>query len=126
MAALQQLEVLYVDCCTGLTDAGVAQLGRLCGLQQLHMAGCRQVRGTTLAQAAAAWPRLHKLELQDCTSLQEQGLAAAAGHLRALQHLDLTRCMAAVGQRACSALGAAQLSKLTHLCLRGCERVTSR
>ena len=115
---LRQLTSLCLRLCTNITDAGLAHVSRARALRSLDLAGCG-VSDAGLA-AVGRLPQLTFLSLRDCRRVTDAGLAHVA-RLPQLQHLDLAHCdqitdagLARVGQ----------LQELTFLGLREVDEVT--
>jgi serine/threonine protein kinase len=75
LAGLRSLGYLSLSYCTGVTDAGLAQLKLFPGLRQLHLRGCPRITDAGLLHLRAC-TELQALELTECPQITPAAVAA--------------------------------------------------
>jgi hypothetical protein len=118
LTGLQHVQ-LTLSCCNKITDAGLASLSTLTGLQQLDLSACDKITDAGLASLSTL-TGLQQLDLSGCNKITDAGLVSLSA-LTGLQQLDLRSC-----DRIMDA-GLASLWTLTglqQLDLPDCEKIT--
>ncbi|KAL3141416.1 hypothetical protein ABBQ32_004985 [Trebouxia sp. C0010 RCD-2024] len=88
------LEILNLNACQRVTDAGVIMLvAQSPNLRQLSLYWNVHITDTPLYKVAALCNQLTHLNLSGCKRVTDEGLTAVAGKCHRLVDVDLTRCM---------------------------------
>jgi hypothetical protein len=119
LAPLTGLQQLDLSECDNITDAGLASLAPLTGLQQLGLSRCDKITDVGLASLAPL-TGLQQLDLSRCRNITDAGLASLAP-LTGLQQLGLTWCDKITDAGLASL---ALLTALQQLDLRMCSNIT--
>lgn len=105
-SGLVDLEILNLDRCSNVTDAGIAKLKALVALKELRLSGTR-ITNNGLAHISGL-SNLEHLVVQDCTSIDNKGLK----HLTPLSKL---RSLNVMGCPSITPAGTAQLKNTVEI-----------
>jgi hypothetical protein len=112
---------LRLDFDPGITNEGLAPLGRLKNVRELSFHGCREITDDGLKHLAGL-ARLKKLTVSSCDRVKGRGLVHLSG-LRELEELDLRGQVEVSDDNLSHLRGLTRLKKLE---LAGCSQVTDR
>ncbi|XP_035893245.1 dynein regulatory complex subunit 6-like [Anopheles stephensi] len=89
---LQQLTILNLTGCNGLTDVTLMCNFRIAGLRQLSLARCQQISYDGIRAMVQGCPAVEQLDLSECHNISDRAVEQIVVHLRRLRTLSLRRC----------------------------------
>uniref|UniRef100_A0A182SZW0 F-box domain-containing protein n=1 Tax=Anopheles maculatus TaxID=74869 RepID=A0A182SZW0_9DIPT len=89
---LQQLTILNLTGCNGLTDVTLMCNFRIADLRQLSLARCQQISYDGIRAMVQGCPAVEHLDLSECHNISDRAVEQIVVHLRRLRTLSLRRC----------------------------------
>uniref|UniRef100_A0A182RD64 F-box domain-containing protein n=1 Tax=Anopheles funestus TaxID=62324 RepID=A0A182RD64_ANOFN len=118
---LQQLCVLNLTGCNGLTDVTLMCNFRMVDLRKLCLARCQQISFDGIRAMVQGCPAIEELDLSECHNINDRAVEQVVVHLRRLRTLSLRRCYQltdfSLDHIACHGL------QLRELDVRGCKHM---
>ncbi|XP_050080252.1 uncharacterized protein LOC126567928 [Anopheles maculipalpis] len=118
---LQQLAILNLTGCNGLTDVTLMCNFRIADLRQLSLARCQQISFDGIRTMVQGCPAIEHLDLSECHNISDRAVEQIVVHLRRLRTLSLRRCYQltdfSLDHIACHA------DRLRELDVRGCKHM---
>ncbi|XP_053660190.1 uncharacterized protein LOC128709230 [Anopheles marshallii] len=118
---LQQLCVLNLNGCNGLTDVTLMCNFRMVDLRKLCLARCQQISFEGIRAMVQGCPSIEQLDLSECHNINDRAVEQVVTHLRRLRMLSLRRCHQltdfSLDHIACHGL------QLRELDVRGCKHM---
>uniref|UniRef100_A0A182MTK7 F-box domain-containing protein n=1 Tax=Anopheles culicifacies TaxID=139723 RepID=A0A182MTK7_9DIPT len=118
---LQQLRVLNLTGCNGLTDVTLMCNFSMVDLRKLCLARCQQISYEGIRAMVQGCPAIEQLDLSECHNINDRAVEQVVIHLRRLRTLSLRRCYQltdfSLDHIACYGL------QLRELDVRGCKHM---